>query len=193
MKILIVSTNTLPAAPSGPAYVAGAALKAGHTVEVFEALFSQDLAGELKAQITDLDPDVIGISIRLVHGYIIDPGAPSGTTHLDLRIRTKEIVDCIKQISDAHIVLGGPGFNYYGPDWLSYLDLDYGIRGEAEHSFPLYLERLETQGDIHSVPGCVFRRGGRFARPDTERGRGEWVERRLPRSTTRAPFTGIPA
>ena len=35
MKILIISANTLPAAPSGPAYVAGAALSAGHTVEIF--------------------------------------------------------------------------------------------------------------------------------------------------------------
>lgn len=29
MKILIVSSNTLPAAPTGPAYIAGALLRAG--------------------------------------------------------------------------------------------------------------------------------------------------------------------
>jgi len=72
MKVLIISSNTLPASPSGPAYVAGAALNSGHTVEVFECLFAKDLVSELEEEITRFNPDVIGISIRLVHGYIID-------------------------------------------------------------------------------------------------------------------------
>jgi hypothetical protein len=33
MKVLIISANTLPASPTGPAYIAGAALAAGHQVE----------------------------------------------------------------------------------------------------------------------------------------------------------------
>ncbi len=55
-------------------------------------------------------------------------------------------------------MLGGPGFNYYAADWLGYLHLDYGIRGEGEESFPLFLERLETGGDIYAIPGCIFRK-----------------------------------
>ena len=57
MKILIISANTLLTSPSGPAYVAGAALKAGHTVEVFESLFAEDLdATALPAyELFDLD------------------------------------------------------------------------------------------------------------------------------------------
>jgi len=47
MKVLIISANFLPASPSGPAYIAGAASEAGHEVEVFEALFAKDLIGEL--------------------------------------------------------------------------------------------------------------------------------------------------
>jgi radical SAM superfamily enzyme YgiQ (UPF0313 family) len=164
VKVLIVSANTLPAAPSGPAYVAGAALEAGHTVRVFEALFPRDLNAELVSQLSSFDPDVIGISIRLVHGFVIDESVDLGTRHLDLRARVKEIVDCIKRNSDAHIVLGGPGFNYYAPDWLEYLDVDFGIRGEAEVAFPLYLNRLEGGEDIKTVPGCVFREGHRIVK-----------------------------
>ncbi|KAA3646730.1 MAG: hypothetical protein DWQ07_11035 [Chloroflexi bacterium] len=164
MKVLIVSANTLPAAPSGPAYAAGAALKEGHTVKVFEALFAQDLTGELKKEIITFAPDVVGISIRLVHGYVIDEDAEFGTKYLDLRVRVKEIVEFIKQVSNAQIILGGPGFNYFGPDWLEYLDLDYSIRGEAEQSLPQFLERLGSGEDIHSVPGCVFRQNGAFGK-----------------------------
>jgi hypothetical protein len=56
MKVLLISTNTLPASPAGPAYIAGAALRAGHTVEVFECLFAQDLIGELQAHLARFVP-----------------------------------------------------------------------------------------------------------------------------------------
>jgi pyruvate-formate lyase-activating enzyme len=145
-KVLIISSNTLPFSPSGPAYVAGAALNAGHTVEVFDCLFAKDLLSELDEHITRFNPDVIGISIRLVTGDIIDESAEFNTRRFDVRPQVKEMVERIKHISSAHIVLGGPGFNYYGRDWLEYLDLDY----------------LEEGGDIHSVPGCIYRKDGRI-------------------------------
>ncbi|MCW4041305.1 MAG: radical SAM protein [Candidatus Bathyarchaeota archaeon] len=73
-------------------------------------------------------------------------------------------MNCLKRISQANIVLGGPGFNYYGREWLEYLDLEYGIRGEAEFSFPLYLKRLEQEGNIYDIPGCIFRKDGRIVK-----------------------------
>jgi radical SAM superfamily enzyme YgiQ (UPF0313 family) len=162
VKVLIVSSNALPASPSGPAYVAGAVRAAGHEVRVYETLFADDLATDLASMIEETQPDVVGISIRLVFGDVLDPDAYLGTRHIDLRPRVKETVRAIRAASDAPIVLGGPGFNYYARDWLDYLDVDYGIRGEAERSFPLFLERLACGGDIYSVPGAAFRKGGRF-------------------------------
>ena len=50
MQVLIISSNTLPAAPSGPVYVAGAARQAGHTVKIYDRLFAVDVAGELTAE-----------------------------------------------------------------------------------------------------------------------------------------------
>jgi radical SAM superfamily enzyme YgiQ (UPF0313 family) len=162
MKVLIISTNTLSASPSGPVYVAGAVRQAGHEVQIYERLFAGDLAGELTAQIRNFQPDVIGISIRLVFGDELDGEAPLGTRHTDLKPRVKEITDIIRQVSPAQIVLGGPGFNYYARDWLEYLDLDYGIRGEGEEAFPLYIKQLAEGGDIYSIPGCASRKGGNF-------------------------------
>jgi radical SAM superfamily enzyme YgiQ (UPF0313 family) len=51
----------------------------------------------------------------------------------------------------------GSGFDYFDPNWLEYLDLDYGLYGEADHAIPLFLERLESGGEIYSVPGCIYR------------------------------------
>jgi radical SAM superfamily enzyme YgiQ (UPF0313 family) len=162
MKVLVISSNTLPAAPTGPVYVAGAARQAGHEVQIYERLFTNDLERELTARLEDFQPDVIGISIRLVFGDTLNQEAPLGTQHTDLRPRIKEITDIIRHVSPAQIVLGGPGFNYYARDWLEYLDLDYGIRGEGEEAFPLFLERLAEGGDIYSAPGSTFRKNGCF-------------------------------
>jgi hypothetical protein len=162
MKVLLISSNTLPASPSGPAYVAGAVRQAGHEVSAYESLFAVDLPAELAAKSDEFRPDVVGLSIRLVHGDVQDPSAPLGTRYVDLRPRVREIVDAVRRSSPASIVLGGPGFNYYAHDWLDYLDVDYGIRGEGEESFPLFLQRLAEDGDIRSVPGCVFRKNGGF-------------------------------
>ena len=162
MKVLIISSNTLPASPSGPVYVAGAVRQAGHEVQIYERLFADDLAAELTAKLRDFQPDVIGISIRLVFGDELDMDAPQGTRHTDLRPRVKEITDIIRKVSSAQIVLGGPGFNYYARDWLEYLDLDCGIRGEGEESFPLFLKRLAEGNDTTTVQGCVIRKDGRF-------------------------------
>jgi radical SAM superfamily enzyme YgiQ (UPF0313 family) len=162
MKVIIISSNSLPATPTGPVYVAGALRQAGHEVKLYERLFANDLASELKSELAGFQPDVIGISIRLVFGDELDPAAPLGTRHTDLRPRVKEIVDIIRQWSNAPIVLGGPGFNYYARDWLEYLDLDYGIRGEGEEAFPLYLKYLADGGDIYSVPGCIYKKNDQF-------------------------------
>ena len=42
--------------------------------------------------------------------------SPSGAAYIDMRPRIKSIVDTIKQNSNADIVLGGSGFNYYAKD-----------------------------------------------------------------------------
>ncbi len=169
MKVLIISANSLAAAPTGPAYIAGAARRAGHTVEIFECLFAQDMPAELKARIAQFQPDVIGVSIRLVHAYIIDPTARYNTRHLDLRENVRQVVGAVRQVTDVPIVLGGPGFNYYARDWLEYLNLNYGIRGEADRSFPLYLDRLEKGSDLSTVPGCVTRRDGQIQKAPRDR------------------------
>lgn len=162
MKVLLISANFLPASPIGPAYVAGAALRAGHLVETFECLFAQDLQAELNALIQRFQPDAIGISIRLVHGYIVDEPAPFHTRFDDLRARVRQVVEIVRQATNVPMILGGPGFHYFARDWLAYLNLDYGIRGEADFAFPLFLERLQNGADLTGVPGLIWRKNGQF-------------------------------
>lgn len=170
LKILLISANRLPASPAGPAYVAGAALQAGHTVEVFDLFLSDNVEPDLAAHLDRFQPDVIAISIRIVNGYVTRrAGEQVQTSPFDARPPVRELVAVVRRYSPAPVVLGGPGFNYYSEAWLNYLDLDYGIRGEAEFAFPLYLDRLEKGGDICTVPGAVFRQQGGFGKVPRQR------------------------
>jgi radical SAM superfamily enzyme YgiQ (UPF0313 family) len=162
MKILIISSNSLPAAPTGPVYVAGAARQAGHEVRIYERLFAKNLEAELAEALHDFQPDVVGISIRLVFGDELDNTSPLGTRHTDLRPQVRQISDVVRHNSTTRIVLGGPGFNYFAGDWLEYLGLDYGIRGEGEEAFPRYLKQLAEGGNIYALPGSAHQQDGAY-------------------------------
>ena len=168
MKILIITGTFIPMSPSGPAYIAGAVRESGREVEVFDCLFADDLIGGLEEKLSAFGPDVVGLSITTVTGDILDPESEFGTKYIDFRPRIRDLVGVAKRHSDAVIVPGGCGFNYYARDWLDYLDLDYGLRGEAEHSFPLYIEKLEKGEEKAIVPGCIIREDGQFRMVDRD-------------------------
>jgi len=76
MKVLLISANQLPAFPTGPAAVAVAVRRTGHEVQIFETLFASDLKTDLGELRERMRPDVVGISIRLVFGDLLDETAP---------------------------------------------------------------------------------------------------------------------
>jgi radical SAM superfamily enzyme YgiQ (UPF0313 family) len=163
MRVLVVCSNRYKGIalsfPNGSAYMLGAARESGHEVEVFDCLVSRNLEAELTACIERFRPDVVAVSIQFVHAVRPSEKPVLRANHLDLRGGVREVTDIIKRSTRAAVVLGGPGFNYFGPEWLDYLGLDYGIRGEAERTFPLYLERLERGEQAFDIPGCVYRDG----------------------------------
>jgi radical SAM superfamily enzyme YgiQ (UPF0313 family) len=171
MKVLIISCDLRMSTPAGAAYIAGAARKAGHIVQVFDSYLTGDWKGALQKRLNGFDPDVVGISITAVTGDTPDNKSEFQTKHVDQRPKIKGIIDTIKQHSRARIVLGGSGFNYYAENWLNYLNLDYGIRGEGEYAFPLYLKNLEEDGDVERVPGACFRKEGEFRKI-----KREWIK-----------------
>ena len=165
MKVLIISGTFLPLAasrlrmaPSGAAYIAGAARQAGHEVEIFDCCGTEHTEQRLQASLAAFDPDVVGLSITFVTSNVIDRTAPFGTRYVDMRPQVKAITDTVKHHSGALIILGGAGFNYYARNWLAYLDLSYGIRGEGENAFPLFLKRLASKEDFADVPGMIIKK-----------------------------------
>jgi len=73
MKVLVISGTILPLSsdrlqmsPSGAAYIAGAVRMAGHSIEVFDCCVAENLIEELKEELFQFNPDVVGISITIV-------------------------------------------------------------------------------------------------------------------------------
>jgi anaerobic magnesium-protoporphyrin IX monomethyl ester cyclase len=151
-KVLLINTNTetqpYPVPPMGLCLLA-AKIRDKYNVVIFDGTFggTEDLyklAGEFK-------PDYIGISIRN-----IDNMAFENQTIYCEKIKAN-FTDPLKKISSARFILGGSGFSIYPQVLLDYLEIEYGIVGEAEESFPLLLERLDNVKDTSDISAVVIR------------------------------------
>ena len=61
------------------------------------------------------------------------------------------------------VVVGGPHVSMVGPDALKCPDIDIAVRGEGELTIVDLLKAIETEGDLQSVPGIIYRTHGRIS------------------------------
>ncbi|HEY5532726.1 MAG TPA: radical SAM protein [Candidatus Anoxymicrobiaceae bacterium] len=172
MKVLLISENqcrdNMIPYPLGTAWIAAAARSAGHEVAGLDLMFSDDIARDTARAVADFSPDCIGISIRNIDNQDIK------ATEFYLP-PVRAVVSACRSGSGAPIVLGGAGFTIFPLECLEYLDVELGIVGEGEESFPRLLEVIESGGDPRDLPGLALRRDGTSrvnplgALPDIER------------------------
>ena len=108
--ILLISGNTTkepyPVYPLGVAMIADALIRAGHKVREYDMLASPGLGVELESVITEFNPEVIGLSIRNIDN--VNYSTPESYTDEYI-----ELVQRLRTISSAPVVLGGPGYSLY--------------------------------------------------------------------------------
>ena len=73
--------------------------------------------------------------------------------------RAYEMAESLKEIG-IPTVLGGPHVTFLPEEGL--LHSDYVIRGEAENSFPLFVDALSGRGELDDVPGLSYRSDNKF-------------------------------
>lgn len=131
MKILLVSANParapFPVYPLGMGIVARALLSAGHEVWQYDFLGAGLSMEKLLLQLREINPELIGISIRNIDN--INSLKIEG--YIDL---VHDIVAGLRTVSRVPIVLGGAGFSIMPEVILNAVGADYGIAGEAEVS-----------------------------------------------------------
>ena len=154
MKILLVSANTLkvpyPVYPIGLDHVA-ASIHARHRVRIEDLNVLEDIGG-LAGSIREFDPDLIGISLRNIDNT--DTTDPVGFIG-----GYRTVMETVRQVSTAPVVLGGSGFTLFPRRVLAELGADFGIVGEGERLNQL-IDALEAGRNPDGLPGIIL--------PDTE-------------------------
>jgi radical SAM superfamily enzyme YgiQ (UPF0313 family) len=159
MRVLLINSNLkddiLAAPPIGLCYVASAAEAAGHEVKVLDLCFKRHLQPELERAITGFSPQVIGVSLRnLDNANMVRP-----IFYLPSALK---IVQQIRKLTAAPLVLGGSGASLDPRGVLEFLHGDYLIVSEGEKSFVALLEALEQGVSPADIPGVAMRRQGKF-------------------------------
>jgi anaerobic magnesium-protoporphyrin IX monomethyl ester cyclase len=159
MRVLLINSNLkddiLAAPPIGLCYVASAAAAAGHEVRVLDLCFKRRLRQELEQAIRDFSPQVIGVSLRnLDNANLLRP-----ISYLPSAL---EIVQVIRALTAAPLVLGGSGASLDPRGVLEFLHGDYIIVSEGEQSFVDLLDALNRGESPADIPGVGRWRQGKF-------------------------------
>jgi radical SAM superfamily enzyme YgiQ (UPF0313 family) len=154
VRIFLVSVNResapYPVAPLGVSYVAGAARRAGHAVELLDLCFSRDIEGDIDRAVRRLAPELIGVSIRNVDNL----SYPASVSYLE---EIQASVTALRRASRAPIVAGGPGFSIFPERFLSLLGLEFGVIGEGEETFCLLAQHLRDGTAVPDLPNLIRR------------------------------------
>jgi len=129
MRVLMISSNTAASPylvyPLGLSMVASALDKAGHEVLQIDFLQKGSSFEALMEEVSGFNPKIVGISIRNIDNVnFLNEQRYIGTV--------QKIVEKIRNISDARVMLGGAGFSLIPKLILNETGADYGIIGEGE-------------------------------------------------------------
>jgi radical SAM superfamily enzyme YgiQ (UPF0313 family) len=157
MNVLLISANTetinMPTLPMGLGHVAAAVQRAGHRVRFVDLLGDVEPLRTLEREVSDFQPDAIGISIRNVDDQC--SAAPRF-----LLEGARGVVSACRRLSNAPVVLGGAGYSLFPQSMLDFLDADMGIQGEGEDAFVALLAGLRDRDRPVGVPGLYLRGHG---------------------------------
>jgi radical SAM superfamily enzyme YgiQ (UPF0313 family) len=144
-KISLISCNTnrepYPVYPLGINMVADAARLRGHDVAVWDMIVHGESLDDIRAFIRQAQPDYVGLSMRNVDS--------ANFNQQDIYfLEYKKVVDAVKSITQAPIILGGSAYTIFPKEMLKTLGADYGIAGEGEQMFCYLIDQLEMDPDL---------------------------------------------
>jgi hypothetical protein len=159
MLALINANRLRPAiAPIGLEAVAGAAVSAGIQTTIIDLSWCQDashgaLATTLATQFRDLDVQLVGVTMRNVD----DCFWPSATSFVSQYL---ELVQCVRQVTDAPIVVGGVGFSVFARQLTERLGVNFGIRGDGEQAIVELYRHIDDPAAWPTIPGLIWSESG---------------------------------
>jgi radical SAM superfamily enzyme YgiQ (UPF0313 family) len=158
MKISIISVNREripdPLLPIGPTIVAASLRAEGHEVRLLDLCHEGEVGAAVASHLTSWHPDLVGISLRQLENNQM-------VGHRSYLEEAKQVVDQVKSLSSCPIVAGGSGYSLFPGEALRFLDVPYGLAGEAEHSMTALVRCVEAGQPPSGVPGACYQAGRR--------------------------------
>lgn len=154
MRLLFISPNRLrliaPPLPLGLASLV-ASVAQEHEVRVLDFMFLAEPLKEVRRVVADFQPELIAMSLR----NIDNQDCRNPITYFP---ENRELVKEIRAISPAPILLGGGGYSILPRQLLEYVEPDWGLAGEGEEVFKIFLKTYATR-NWAEIPGLGWREG----------------------------------
>jgi radical SAM superfamily enzyme YgiQ (UPF0313 family) len=118
----------------------------------FDLLAEAGSHAGLRNAIRSFNPDIVGISLRNID--TVDSFTAEEAWAL---VSVKGLIEVIRQVTAAPVVLGGPAFSIMPREILAYVGADYGIVGDGGALLNGLIERIELR---KKVPAILSSEGG---------------------------------
>jgi len=158
MRVLMIQTPSVEdlsqerVYPIGIVLLAGCIQGAGHEISILDMNLETDPYGALKEKLLTFQPEAIGLSLRN-----IDPLGNKTSSLISPFIVTARLIAAV--LPQAWVIVGGTGFSLFPKRlMLEIPELDYGIIGEAEVTFPALLGSIDNPP---ALPGLCWREGSK--------------------------------
>lgn len=153
MRILGVyanRTNLLDPPPVGLMLVAQNAIDHGHEFSIVDLLMAKDRDRALREALARTKPDLVAFSFRNLDNQ-------------DMLAPDSYVEDYRRWVTMANAaaptVMGGSAFSTYPREMMDTVPATYGIAGQAESTFSLFLEELYAGRRPFTAPGVHWREG----------------------------------
>ncbi|MEA1959381.1 MAG: radical SAM protein [Chloroflexota bacterium] len=159
MKILLINPNRMkpPVAPIALDYLASALVDEGHAVEVLDLCFSDNPIDDVRRCLASNSISAVAVTLR-------NTDDTSFATRDFILPWVRRVIDCVRENTDAPVIIGGSGYSVAPEGVLDFCGLDVGVWGEGEHSLPLLVDRITKGEDYRDVQGVVYRDAASYRR-----------------------------
>lgn len=158
-RVVLINENRMrpPVAPLALDYLGDTLLAAGIDVDLVDLSFEPYAASAIRSALSSEEPLVVGISFRNTD----DCYYPSCAWFVP---RLKELVDTVRSLTDAPIVIGGCGFSIMPVPVLERVGADMAVTGDGEATFLRLVQHLVRGESYANLPGVIHRQdNGHYA------------------------------